>query len=110
MIVDSSAVRGLSEDDAKGRKEDRLAGRGQIDMETYEADLGRRLEDLHSQVHKGGLCQEDAQASCCTRDGGGPFGAALWEEASNRHELLRSKAAVVNVMVKRRGSDHVRYG
>ena len=32
------------------------------------------------------------------------------EEASNRHELLRSKAAVVNVMVKRRGSDHVRYG
>ena len=23
------------------------------------------------------LCQEDAQASCCTRDGGGPFGAAL---------------------------------
>ncbi len=32
------------------------------------------------------------------------------EEASNRHELLRSKAAVVNVMVKWRGSDHVRYG
>jgi hypothetical protein len=23
------------------------------------------------------LCQEDAQASCCTKDGGGPFGAAL---------------------------------
>ena len=32
------------------------------------------------------------------------------QEASNRHELLRSKAVVVNVMVKRRGSDHVRYG
>jgi hypothetical protein len=31
-------------------------------------------------------------------------------EASNRHELLRSKAALVNVMVKRRGRDHVRYG
>ena len=28
----------------------------------------------------------------------------------NRHELLRSKAAVVNVMVKRRDVDHVRYG
>ena len=31
-------------------------------------------------------------------------------EASNHHELLRSKAAVVNVMAKRRGVDHVRYG
>src|SRR3954467_11731686 len=41
------------------------------------------------------LCQEDAQASCCARDGGRPSGAALQEEASNCHELLRSKAAVV---------------
>jgi len=24
-----------------------------------------------------GLCQEDARASCCTRDGGGPFEVAL---------------------------------
>ena len=24
-----------------------------------------------------GLCQEDAQASCCTRDEGGPFEVAL---------------------------------
>ena len=24
-----------------------------------------------------GLCQEDAQASCCTKDEGGPFGATL---------------------------------
>ena len=23
------------------------------------------------------LCQEDAKASCCTKDEGGPFGAAL---------------------------------
>jgi hypothetical protein len=44
------------------------------------------------------------------RDEGRPFGAALQEEASNHHELLRSKAAVVNVMAKRRGVDHVRYG
>jgi len=35
------------------------------------------------------LCQEDAEASCCTRDEGGPFGAALWEVASNRHKLLQ---------------------
>ena len=56
------------------------------------------------------LCQEDAKASCCARDGGRPSGAALQEEASNCHELLRPKAAVVNVMVKRRGGDRVMYG
>jgi hypothetical protein len=47
-------------------------------------------------------------ASCCTEDEGGAFGAALWEEASNDHELLRSKAPVVNVMEKaRRRPRHV---
>jgi hypothetical protein len=49
------------------------------------------------------VCQEDAKASCCTKDEGGPFGAALRGEASNCRKLLRSKAAVVNVPVKRRG-------
>ena len=49
------------------------------------------------------------EASCCTRDEGGPFGAVLQGKASNRHELLRPNTAVVNVMVKRRGIDHVRY-
>ena len=43
------------------------------------------------------LCQEDAQASCCTKDEGRPFGATLEGEASNSRELLQSKAAVVNV-------------
>ena len=57
-----------------------------------------------------GLCQEGAKASCCTKDEGRSFGAALWEEASNCRKLLRSKAAVVNVPVKRRGFDHVMYG
>ena len=57
-----------------------------------------------------GLCQEDEKSLCCTKDGGGPSGAALWEEASNCRKLLRTKAAVVNVPVKRRGigSRHVR--
>ena len=35
------------------------------------------------------MCQEGAQAPCCTRDEGGPFGAALQGEASNSHKLLR---------------------
>jgi hypothetical protein len=49
------------------------------------------------------LCQEDARASCCTKDEGRSFEAALQREASNSHKPLQSKAAVVNVMVKRRG-------
>ena len=50
------------------------------------------------------------EARCCTKDEGGSFGAALWEEASNCRKLLRPKAAVVNGPVKRRDLDHVRYG
>jgi hypothetical protein len=37
-------------------------------------------------------------ARCCTGDEGRPFEAGLQKQASNSHELLRSKAAVVNVM------------
>src|SRR5215831_13249128 len=37
-----------------------------------------------------GLCQEDAQASCCAKDEGRPFEVTLQEEASNRHKRLRS--------------------
>ena len=57
-----------------------------------------------------GLCQEGAKASCCTKDEGRPFGVALWGEASNCRKLLRTKAAVVNVMVKRRDFDRVMQG
>jgi len=39
-------------------------------------------------------------AWCCAGDEGRPFEAGLQKQASNSHELLRSKAAVVNVMVK----------
>jgi hypothetical protein len=57
-----------------------------------------------------GLCHEDAQASCYTRDEGRPFEVALEGEASNSQKLLRTKAVVVNVLVKRRDCDHVMYG
>jgi len=40
----------------------------------------------------------------------GPSEPSCRGEASNRHKLLRPKAAVVNVMVKRRDSDHVMCG
>ena len=65
--------------------------RGQVTQVKMESTGNRRL------------CQEDAQASCCTKDEGRSFEAALQREASNSHKLLQSKAAVVNVMVKRRG-------
>jgi hypothetical protein len=44
------------------------------------------------------------------KDEGRPLEAALWEEVSNCRKLLRSKAAVVNVSVKRRDNDYVKYG
>ena len=42
-------------------------GHGLVDE--LAAVIGVKAED--------GLCQEDEKSSCCTRDGGGPFGAAL---------------------------------
>ena len=65
--------------------------RGQVTLVRMESTGNRRL------------CQEDARASCCTKDEGRSFEVAVQREASNSHKLLQSKAAVVNVMVKRRG-------
>jgi len=59
------------------------------------------VSGLARYARPGVLCQEDARASCCVRDEGRPFGAALQGEASNRQELLRPKPAVVNVLVKK---------
>ena len=43
----------------------------------HDSYPGFRME-LENRVDDGkGLCQEDAKASCCTGDEGGPFGAAL---------------------------------
>jgi hypothetical protein len=41
---------------------------------------------------------------------GGPSESPCRRRLSNCQELLRSKIAVVNVMVKRRGFDRVMYG
>src|SRR5262249_61595025 len=48
------------------------------------------------------LSKEVERAACCWRYKGGRLGPVVKGRAENRHELLRSKAAVVNVMVKRR--------
>ena len=67
-------------------------GRPTEDSQGFKPDLGNpAVRDYR------GLCQEDEKSSCCTKDGGRPSGAALWEEASNSRELLQPKAAVVNV-------------
>jgi hypothetical protein len=59
-----------------------------------------------------GLCQEARKSACCAEDEGRTFGVVLQEKAPNSHELLQSKAVVVNVMVKRRDirSRHVWVG
>jgi hypothetical protein len=41
-----------------------------------------------------------AESACCAEDEGGTFEVLLQERASNSHELLQSKAVVVNVMEK----------
>ena len=40
------------------------------------------------------------KSACCAEDEGGSFGVVLQEKTSNSHELLQSKAVVVNVMEK----------
>ena len=50
----------------------------------------------------GRLVSRSAEGACCAEDEGRSFGVVLQERAPNSHELLQSKAAVVNVMVKRR--------
>jgi len=47
-----------------GRRQPSLGGTSRISREVYVRFCER-------------LCQEDVKASCCTKDGGGPFGAAL---------------------------------
>ena len=49
-----------------------------------------------------GLCQEAWKSACCAEDEGRSFGVVLQGKAPNSHGLLQSKAAVVDVMVKRR--------
>jgi hypothetical protein len=39
-------------------------------------DTSRMNREVHVRICER-LCQEDAKASCCTKDEGGPFGAAL---------------------------------
>ena len=71
---------------------------------------GEAITGRSQKATEEGLCQEDAKASCCTRDEGRSLGVALQGEASNCHGLLRPKAAVVNAVVKRREVNHVMYG
>lgn len=58
---------------------------------------------MRRRLKPGGLlCQEYAQASCCARDEGGPFGAALFGGSlQTAMSCFGRKVTVVNVMVKR---------
>jgi hypothetical protein len=53
------------------------------------------------QGRPGGLCHEDAHASCCLRDAGKPCEVALAGEAAHSQTLLRAKAVMGNVVVHR---------
>ena len=58
------------------------------------------IEGRHPEDELVGLCQEALQSACGAEDEGRFFGVVLQERAPNSHELLQSKAVVVNVMEK----------
>ena len=51
------------------------------EAKALKAELQARLAECHLEMHPTKtrivLCQEEAQASCCTEDEGGPFEVAL---------------------------------
>jgi hypothetical protein len=64
------------------------------------AEKYRAVVDGETRDEPVGLCQEAQECACCTGDEGRSFGAVLQGKAPNSHELLQSKAVVVNVMEK----------
>ncbi len=61
----------------------------------------RYADDSVARTPKEDSCSRwSRRRRCCTRDGGRSSGAALQGEASNHHELLRSRAGVVSVVGK----------
>src|SRR5215472_4716129 len=83
----------------------------EVESEGHEEKY-RAVIDGETQDEPVGLCQEAWERACCAEDEGRSFGVVLQEKAPNSHELLQSKAAVVDVMVKRRDirSRHVGVG
>jgi hypothetical protein len=63
-------------------------------------------------MNRSACVRKRGKSACCAEDEGRTFGVVLQEKAPNSHELLQSKAVVVNVMVKRRDirSRHVWVG
>ena len=56
------------------------------------------------------MCQEDAKASCCTRDEGGPSKPPCRGRFQTAIGCYGPMAVVVNAMVKRRDIDRVMWG
>jgi len=63
--------------------------------EKYRAAINGETQD-----EPVGWCQEARKSACCAEDEGRSFGVVLQEKTPNHHELLPSKAVVVNVMEK----------
>jgi transposase len=85
-LVNAAVIMGLSyrqskrlgqryrEEGAEGLKH-RSAGRES--NRKKPKNFRERVLRLVAKKYSGELCQEDEKSSCCTRDGGGPSGAAL---------------------------------
>jgi hypothetical protein len=79
---------------------DEVTGSALLAFKVSVAPSSRATSSFEGTVSDTGSPAHSGRSRCCRAR----------PRPSNRHELLRSKAAVVNVMVKRRDVDHVRYG
>jgi hypothetical protein len=71
----------------------------EVESEGHEEKY-RAVIDGETRDEPVGLCQEARERACCAEDEGRSFGVVLQEKIPNSHELLQSKAVVVNVMEK----------
>ena len=72
----------------------------EVESEGLEEKCRAVIDEGYLKDEPVGLCQEARKSACCTEDEGRSFGVVLQEKAPNSHELLQSKAVVVNVMEK----------
>jgi hypothetical protein len=70
-----------------------------VESEGHEEKYRAVIEGATPKMNRS-ACVKKRGSACCAEDEGGPFEVILQERASNSHELLQSKAVVVNVMEK----------
>jgi hypothetical protein len=84
-------------DGSDGRRQPSMGGTSRVSREA-QARICERLGVKFPGATR--LVSRSVKSACWAEDEGGSFGVVLQEKAPNSHELLQSKAVVVNVMEK----------